>query len=108
MSDQPKPTTGESANVHIHHYFPKGYNPDEEPWKSIKAHHNAALTSEREKHAKALLAKQTRIEIFQEQLAAEREKVQTLITALKRMQGAVMDGLPVQQIGDEALIEVSK
>jgi hypothetical protein len=33
-------------NVHIEHYFPKGYNPDDEPWKSIKTHHNAATKTE--------------------------------------------------------------
>ena len=26
------------AFTHVEHYFPKGYNPDEEPWKSISAH----------------------------------------------------------------------
>jgi hypothetical protein len=41
MSEQPQ----ELSNVHIEHYFPKGYNPDDEPWKSIKAHHNAALAA---------------------------------------------------------------
>ncbi len=35
--------------------------------------HNASITAELEEHAKALLAKQTRIEIFQKQLAADRE-----------------------------------
>jgi hypothetical protein len=43
MSEQPQ----ELANIHIEHYFPKGYNPDDEPWKSIKAHHNAAVNAER-------------------------------------------------------------
>ncbi len=37
--------------------------------------HKAAIAAEREEHARALLAKQTRIEVFQQQLAAEREKV---------------------------------
>lgn len=36
------------------------------------------LAAEREEHAKALLAKQTRIEIFQQQLAAERERCREL------------------------------
>jgi hypothetical protein len=44
---------GEYANVHIEHYFPKGYNPDDEPWKSIRSHHNAALAAEREKLKRA-------------------------------------------------------
>ncbi len=42
---QPKPT-GEYANVHIEHYFPKGYDPGGEPWKSIRKHHNAALAAQ--------------------------------------------------------------
>jgi hypothetical protein len=47
---KPAPATaGESAFVHIEHYFPKGYDPDKEPWKSIRQHHNAALAAERTK-----------------------------------------------------------
>jgi hypothetical protein len=45
MSEQPQ----ELSSVHIEHYFPKGYNPDDEPWKSIKAHHNAALAANDDK-----------------------------------------------------------
>jgi hypothetical protein len=59
----------ELANVHIEHYFPKGYNPDEEPWKSIKAHHNAALAAERKDYDAALTVA---VEQAKE-LAAERE-----------------------------------
>lgn len=29
----------ESENVHIEHYFPKGYNPDDEPFKTIIANY---------------------------------------------------------------------
>jgi Skp family chaperone for outer membrane proteins len=35
------------ADIHIEHYFPKGYDPDAEPWKSIKAHYNTALAAMR-------------------------------------------------------------
>jgi hypothetical protein len=51
--------------------------------QAIADAHKAALAAEREKHARELLAKQTRIEIFQQQLAAEREKVKPLVDALK-------------------------
>lgn len=37
-----------SAEIHIEHYFPKGYDPDSEPWKSIREHH-AKLRAENER-----------------------------------------------------------
>lgn len=40
-SGSSRENAGEQANVHIEHYFPKGYDPTGEPWKSIKAHHAA-------------------------------------------------------------------
>lgn len=33
----------ETQNVHIEHYFPKGYDPDQEPWKSIVSFHKSAI-----------------------------------------------------------------
>jgi hypothetical protein len=42
-SQLPQQQDGLTANIHIEHYFPKGYNPDDEPWKSIRLHHNTTL-----------------------------------------------------------------
>jgi hypothetical protein len=73
------------ASIHIEHYFPKGYDPDAEPWKSIKAHHNATFAAEREEtkrqHEGWVRADKVTTIIYHEneklkqQLAAEREKV---------------------------------
>ncbi len=58
MSYQPKPTDewpsdsdeGDTTEqVHIESYFPKGYDPDAEPWKSIREFHKKQLAAEREK-----------------------------------------------------------
>jgi hypothetical protein len=37
-----------TGQVHIAHYFPKGYDPQEEPWRSIRQHHDTATAKERE------------------------------------------------------------
>jgi hypothetical protein len=76
------------AFIHIEHYFPKGYNPDEEPWKSIKAHYNAALAAERDNvEAWRLVAKgkEGAYVKMEKQLAAEREKRKPLVNALKHL-----------------------
>jgi hypothetical protein len=45
MSDKTPRQITEQANIHIEHYFPKGYDPDKEPWKSIKSFHESAINS---------------------------------------------------------------
>jgi hypothetical protein len=49
MSEQPQESEQIVGSIHIEHYFPKGYNPEGEPWKFITAHHYAALAAERDK-----------------------------------------------------------
>jgi hypothetical protein len=114
------------THIHIEHYFPKGYNPDEEPWKSIKAHYNAALAAERELHKGYVEAMDTcvadAIEEFKsnhhnpiiaelnKQLAAEREKVQKIHAVAETAIHALKGKLPNPDICErdrsgEALIE---
>lgn len=39
---------GDQAHVHIEHYFPKGYDPYAEPWRSIRQHHTEQLAAARQ------------------------------------------------------------
>ena len=77
-------TTG---RVHIEHYFPKGYNPDEEPWKSIKAHHNSALAAAQTAAEEFFRANGT----LTQQLAAEREKREKDIDEIGKFHAKVSD-----------------
>jgi len=43
MSTPSKEHPQETANIHIEHYFPKGYDPDKEPWCSIRKFHRSAI-----------------------------------------------------------------
>jgi hypothetical protein len=43
----------ETANVHIEHYFPKGYDPNKEPWLSIRKFHRSAIEKATEQQGKA-------------------------------------------------------
>ena len=45
----------ESVNIHIEHYFPKGYDPDKEPWKSIKAFHKSSIEEATENSLRDIL-----------------------------------------------------
>jgi hypothetical protein len=74
---------GDEQSIHIEHYFPKGYDPDSEPWKSIKAHHNAALAAEREK---LMRSQHNHFECHQA-LAAEQER------AFAAQQAALKEGI---------------
>jgi hypothetical protein len=69
------PTTGE---VHIEHYFPKGYNPDDEPWKSIREHHKQKLAAERErleaKWKASMVDVTTALQNYEQKLAAEKKE----------------------------------
>ncbi len=87
MSDQLKPT-GE-----CHHDLSERETMCADGWCPIclqAALHDAdkQLAAEREEHAKALLAKQTRIEIFQRQLAAEQTNAQAWRLLVKGKEGA--------------------
>lgn len=72
----------ERANVHIEHYFPKGYDPDAEPWKSIREHHNAAERETTVDHEKATEALYTDIRQLREQLAAARATLAEIKTIM--------------------------
>ncbi len=65
-----------AGEIHIEYYFPKGYNPDVEPWKSIREHHNSELA----------WSQHLRI-----QLAAEVEKVNKLKGELALSEGNVIE-----------------
>jgi hypothetical protein len=96
MSEQPQ----ELANIHIEHYFPKGYNPDDEPWKSIRAHHNAALAAAKQEGIDWAdkqyygVSGHKRIRELEEQLAAEREKRKLLVEATRHAELALAGVYP--------------
>ncbi len=97
MNDQPKPMSEWTAETVSDMAFPSDNGT--QGWQRIADAHNAAIAAEREKAKDAqdeAFAAYAEADAIQEQLAAEREKVQTLVDALRQI------GLLANSVGGDS------
>ncbi len=96
----------ESANIHIEHYFPKDYDPDAEPWKSIRKHHNAALAAERESSKVWREDWRSISERHQQEMQQLREQLATAMVELSQI--SKTDPNPMRRLrADAALAKIT-